>query len=522
MLSIVAFKYHDFESIRIADRGYQLERIFTDGKSQSKISSAKIIVVDNADNSIKELAYGMFCVNTRKDIDNLVIMDKTNAIIAVDEILMIPLSIDVACVKRDDVESKLTIELTNNESYLISFGCNKDNMDIIKQFTVGTSYASELTIEDFKSINYDTLENRWSPEWALSKMDSILKIDSNDEDIRNEINRISLLFQMYNNLKSSNSRVSPEDVEDCRTSTSKSRNAVPDDSLGEHVGDPNCPICKGVGRLKSISFGLIMPCNCVRIIEQRKEIENKRLESIKKLRMNPTSGEAKSAVLSKLVPESRAGDSFMIDMLDKKVKILFEELNARLDKEKYLKYRDSLMEINKIISMGSYPTHSYMISAPNGFSKTTFANTCISRLSGMGKPMVPYKSLDEIATIQDYHILNRRFVQNRQYDKQISKESIGGFDWNDFLNANILFCFLTSPDLVDIEIPVLKTLLSIRGTKGLATVVFAERPINVYRTKEDVELFLMSDIVAYSRETTKYDRPLVIEVIKNKATRKYS
>ena len=60
-----------------------------------------------------------------------------------------------------------------------------------------------------------------------------------------------------------------------------------------------------------------------------------------------------------------------------------------------------------------------MIGAPNGFGKTTFANTCIKRLYAKGKKE-PYRSLLEISALRDEYI--NKWVGNIENSCKIMEE----------------------------------------------------------------------------------------------------
>lgn len=138
----------------------------------------------------------------------------------------------------------------------------------------------------------------------------------------------------------------------------------------------------------------------------------------------------------------------------------------------------------------------------------------------MCKKAVPYTSLSDIAGIRrkyDNDVLRqfkkkkKDFVAYEELEEEYEDEFIGTvedkeYTWEEYLNANVLFTFLTSIDNAKIESNMLKSLLDIRGKKGLPTIVTTESSINAYTVNYDLKKIIWDDILSPNYEMSTYDR----------------
>lgn len=443
--------------------------------------------------------------------------------------------------------------------------------DILTEFLTiipeDNSNKDSLTLEQYQAILL--IDNKWHPSGIEDSFDTILIANSTDSrEIQSEKNRIRNLIKVKNDIdklkeESNRSIRSSEDevyydfdIEtDLNTVDTSDKSledklkdaelirvknpdlsSTSDEELNDFLeavnldtvidepkieGDPHCSICHGKGVYENNTLGIKTICNCVAKYKQKKEVEQARKERLEKngpLKVQATLAEQLSARSLNLIPEIREGDIFELNTLTKRVKALCAEHNIGVQGDSYKNYLKTLSNINSVLGSGQNLKYSYIISAPNGFSKTTFANSCIANLNGKGKKMVPYKSLYEIANLLVTETSNYSYLRQRKFDK-ITHKKENEYDWKDYIDAYLVFCFLTVPEYAEIELSTLKSLLSIRGTRGLATIVFAERPISAYNTKQDVGLFLMSDMFTNYVDSARLDRPLKIEVVRGFRTK---
>ena len=276
----------------------------------------------------------------------------------------------------------------------------------------------------------------------------------------------------------------------------------------ENIGDDNCEICKGKGRYKAGLFGLIMTCDCVARKKEREAAQRLRREK-EELVYKVTGAQKIQVVAEKLVPEARKDDEFSEDILKEQVMNLYSPRNGSVRGRDFSEYVTLLNSIIAGISIGEPLKTSYMIGAPNGFGKTTFANTCIKRLYAKGKKAVPYRSLLEISALRDEYIKQ----MGRQYRKtpvKIDEDDYTyeekTYTWDDYCKAEIVFCYLTIPDNGWVEMNTLKALTTIRATNGLATVVMMDSSLQVYKANNEIKKYILDDILADSKEYGALDR----------------
>lgn len=279
----------------------------------------------------------------------------------------------------------------------------------------------------------------------------------------------------------------------------------------ENIGDPSCPICKGKGRYTAGLFGLLLTCECV-----TKKMEREAAEKLKKEKeeivYKVTGAQKIQVVAENLIPENRKGDEFSVDILKERIFTLYGPRNGTVSSKAFTNYVQLLNGIIASISIGEPLTVSYIIGAPNGFGKNTFVNTCIKRLYAKGKKAVPYKSLFEIADLRMKHIENLENIFKREYtgvkETEESEYTVEEktYTWQDYCDAEIVFCYLTTPDNGWVEMNTLKALVLIRATKGLATIVMTDSPLQAYVNNPKIKKYVLDDILAYDKEHGSLDR----------------
>lgn len=277
----------------------------------------------------------------------------------------------------------------------------------------------------------------------------------------------------------------------------------------DNIGDDKCKICNGKGRYKAGIFGLLMTCECV---ERKKERETaQRIKREKEELVYKVTGAQKIQVVAEnLVPDARKDDEFSDDVLKEQVMNLYSPRNGSVRGRDFSDYVTLLNSIIAGISIGEPLRVSYMIGAPNGFGKTTFANTCIKRLYAKGKKAVPYKSLLEMSALRDDYIkqMGRQYKKNNVKTNNESDYTYEEktYTWDDYCKAEIVFCYLTIPDNGWVEMNTLKALTTIRATNGLATIVMMDSSLQVYRANNEIRKYILDDIIADSKEYGSLDR----------------
>jgi len=231
-----------------------------------------------------------------------------------------------------------------------------------------------------------------------------------------------------------------------------------------------------------------------------------------------------AALKKSLIPKEYADSEF-----DKeKIKSNIIEQNRATRKFKVKGFNNYIKTLNSIITglrAGQKPRCSYIIGAPNGFGKTSFANTCIKIMYAKNMDAVPYISLFELAEIRketEKEIARGLLVSSKLSDDNTGesyytvKEKVyyrkqpevitGDFSWSEYMNAEVLFCYFSSLSSKEIESHILRDILEIRGVKGLPTMVFMSTSLDPYKNDRVLREYIWGEILANSEETARYDR----------------
>ena len=197
--------------------------------------------------------------------------------------------------------------------------------------------------------------------------------------------------------------------------------------------------------------------------------------------------------------------------------------------DEYVKITNGIIST---IDINELPDQSYIIGAPNGFGKTSFVNTCILKLFQQERICTPFVSLTELAHIR--YINERRIIRGvssenfygkEEYDPVLSTDYleklynsfecktyekrpiyiVDRFSWSEYLNSAILFCYFTDVRAKVLESETLKTILTIRGTKGLPTIAMISSSLDPYTNDKTLYDYGWSEILQYSNNVS-YDR----------------
>lgn len=394
------------------------------------------------------------------------------------------IQIDNICVDGDDL--KETSVVANNARV---FG-NKSTRIIYKYYNI-------VVIATKKNIEVQELTEEDAIELEKAEMSYDIEVYGKVNFKKEDIHYIGL------------SPAIEEILETSLESVKTAEEAVVSVKELEDIGDPSCTICKGKGRYTAGIFGLLMTCECVTRKKEREEAERLKRER-ENLVYKVTGAQKIQIVAEKLVPEARKEDEFSDEIAKERVMNIYGSRNGSVRGRDFSEYVTLLNSIIADISIGEPLKMSYIIGAPNGFGKTTFANTCIKRLYAKGKKAVPYRSLLEIAALRDEYI--------KQMGKQYRKNTVKASDeddytyeektytWDDYCKAEIVFCYLTTPENGWVEMSTLKALLTIRATNGLATIVMMDSSLQVYKANNEIRRYILDDILATSKEYGALDR----------------
>ena len=201
----------------------------------------------------------------------------------------------------------------------------------------------------------------------------------------------------------------------------------------------------------------------------------------------------------------------------------------------FSKYADVCNKILTGLRMDKLPSMSYIIGAPNGFGKTSFVTECLMTLRHYRMNVVPYISLWELAQLKvenEQRLMNpfRKLTESSpggdvvyveptaQKYEVIKKPKIvvNNFSYSEYINADCLFVFLSGIESKELESYALKQVLSIRGAKGLPTIVMCSESLLPYENDPKLREYVWSEIKAYSEVPGTYDRVYHISCYKDK------
>jgi len=268
-----------------------------------------------------------------------------------------------------------------------------------------------------------------------------------------------------------------------------------------------CNKCNDVGYIIN-ALGMKIKCSC----KIESPIKEKVIE-VGKPSYHVTEAQKEVTVTKKLIPDARANDEFDEQFIKNRLTKMCKAQDCKI--MRFAEYTEALNEIIVGISIGTL-NKSYLIGAPNGFGKTTFANTCIKRLDAMGKKAVPYISLFEIgALLLEYEKKIMGAIDRRkEIVSENEDEIIYEYKWEEYMKSDVLFTYLTTLERADAEVKLLKEIIQIRGPKGLPTVVFTDISMMPYFNNKLLKKIVWDEILAYSYDAASPDRLLHVSCFK--------
>lgn len=246
-----------------------------------------------------------------------------------------------------------------------------------------------------------------------------------------------------------------------------------------------------------------------------------------------TDDERELAVKECIVPRTYKYASFDENKIKDNLKAQYIKTKGLYKVYKYKDYLELCMGILSSIRMKQLPARSYLIGAPNGFGKTSFVNECLITLKRQGYRVAPYISLWELAQIRvdnEHRIMNpyKKYKENEDghiYTEQVKpvgylkKPEIvtGNFSYSEYINADCLFVSFTDVISKDIESHTLYQLLSIRGAKGLPTIVMMSTSLEPYENDKALKELVWDEIRTYNESKDCFDRVYHVSCYRKKS-----
>lgn len=247
-----------------------------------------------------------------------------------------------------------------------------------------------------------------------------------------------------------------------------------------------------------------------------------------------TGADRDQAVYEFVIPKAYRNATFDAKMIKENLKYMFSRERRKIIN--FSGYMETCNGILSAIRMKKLPTRSYIIGAPNGFGKTSFVTECLITLRHHGFVVAPFISLRELADIRaesEKRLMTpfRAFKESSEFDSNrdvyytepnvtvgyIKKPEIivGRYSFSEYINADCLFVSLSDITSKDIETRVLYQLLSIRGAKGLPTIVLTSQSIDPYFKDKKLKTIYWDEMIAHSEREYCYDRLLHVSTYKS-------
>lgn len=221
----------------------------------------------------------------------------------------------------------------------------------------------------------------------------------------------------------------------------------------------------------------------------------------------------------------------------------------RFTVENYEEYFQTCDGVISALRTKRLPNNSYVLGAPNGFGKQSFATDCILSSLHNGWITAPYISLTELAELKVANdkslmrglmglggeISHQPFNFNTgEYDteKEIveqyycTKDELPtglkspllitcNYSWSEFMNAPILVTFFTGLDSKVLESQIFYDILSIRSAKGYPTIAMTSTSMAPYFNDAVIGRHIWKEIISYDKDSRSYDRVLHVSCYKS-------
>jgi hypothetical protein len=257
------------------------------------------------------------------------------------------------------------------------------------------------------------------------------------------------------------------------------------------------------------------------------------------------------AVKLGLVPERYKMAEFSEEKIKENIKKEHSLAGHKFVVRRMTDYFEVVTEIINSIQRKQLPSRSYLIGAPNGFGKQSFATDCIVYSLMNGWKTVPYISLSELAELK---VANDKVLMRGLMGYEAKSEVIpfnfnageydvdgtyteysytvntaddlikrpmvltGQYSWSEYINAPVLFCFFSGQESKVVESQILYTLLSIRSAKGFPTIVTMSTSLNLYKNDPYIGKYVWNEIQSYNPNDTSYGKVYHVSCYKDYTT----
>lgn len=236
-----------------------------------------------------------------------------------------------------------------------------------------------------------------------------------------------------------------------------------------------------------------------------------------------------------VIPEAYSGVTFDIDKI--KSELLAKGVEKQFRIARFDVYEQVLSSILTSIRMGALPERSWLIGAPAGFGKTEFVIEALKLMIKLQFSVVPYMTLTELADkkyMRECEITKNvgvrqamktdKFATDTTFMVENSKVKFSrkikslseAYGWEDYISADIVFCSFTTVSSKEIESITLKSLLDIRGSKGLPTIVFMDLSLEAYTQNDKLREWIWEPILDSGCEIERYSTVKHVSTFKSK------
>lgn len=211
-------------------------------------------------------------------------------------------------------------------------------------------------------------------------------------------------------------------------------------------------------------------------------------------------------------------------------------------------YFETANSIINTIRANKIPDCSYILGAPNGFGKQSFATDCILASLNNGWITVPYISLLELGELktandrvierglmgmeteiahQPFNFNTGKFDSDPEIVEQyyyamgdkytdIKNPTIitGRYSWSEYINAPVLVCFFSGIESKLVESQTLYTLLNIRSAKGYPTIAMISTSLDMYEKDPVIGRYVWKEILAYDTDCHDLNRVVHVSTAK--------
>ena len=215
-----------------------------------------------------------------------------------------------------------------------------------------------------------------------------------------------------------------------------------------------------------------------------------------------------------IIPKVYAQASFDKDKIKENLKIQYSK-NKLYKIKKFERYISVCFGILNTFRTRQMIDRSWLIGAPNGFGKNSFVTECLITLRRQGYKVVPYISLLELAQLRvEYERIMMEpykykyddkegysYSEPKQYKAYMKEpeEIVTRFSFMEYVNADCLFVHFTDVISKEVESHMLYQLLSMRGAKGLPTVVMISTSLEPYTNDINLRTLVWDEILTPSR-----------------------